>query len=72
MAAFVLAAAVYSGRDNQVHVAPPRVEAPAAAVTVDGVMDEAVWQQAVRLTDFSQYAPVDGRAADDPTEVFVF
>ena len=51
---------------------PPRVDAPAAIVTVDGVMDEAVWQQAVRLTDFSQYSPVDGRPADDPTEVFVF
>jgi hypothetical protein len=72
MAALVLAAAVYSGRDNQVHVAPPRVDAPAATVTVDGVMDEAVWLQAVRLTDFSQYSPVDSRPADDPTEVFVF
>ena len=46
IAALVLAAAVYSGRDNQVHVTPPRVELP--AVTVDGVLDEAVWQQAVR------------------------
>ena len=72
IAALVLAAAVYSGRDNQVHVQPPRVDAPAAIVTIDGVMDEAVWQQAVRLTDFSQYSPVDGRPADDPTEVFVF
>jgi hypothetical protein len=72
IAALVLAAAVYSGRDNQVHVQPPRVDAPAAIVTIDGVMDEAVWQQAARLTDFSQYSPVDGRPADDPTEVFVF
>ena len=72
IAALVLAAAVYSGRDNQVHVEPPRVDTPAAIVTIDGVMDEAVWQQAVRLTDFSQYSPVDGRPADDPTEVLVF
>jgi hypothetical protein len=72
LAALVLAAAVYSGRDNQVHVEPPRVDTPSAAITIDGVLDEAVWQQAVRLTDFSQYAPVDGRAAEDPTEVFVF
>ncbi len=41
-------------------------------MTVDGVLDEAVWQQAVRLTNFSQYSPVDGRPADDPTEVLVF
>ena len=66
-----LAAVVFSGRDNQVHVTLPRVDA-AAAITIDGVLDEAVWQQAARLTDFSQYAPVDGRPADDPTEVLVF
>jgi hypothetical protein len=72
IAAFVLAAAVYSGRDNQLHVVPPRIEAPAATVTIDGVLDEPVWQQAVRLTDFSQYAPVDGRPAEDATEVLVF
>ena len=69
---FALAATVYSGRDNHVHVEPPRVDTPAATVTVDGRLDEAVWQDAVRLTDFSQYAPVDGRAAEDATEVFVF
>ena len=51
---------------------PPRVELPAAAVTIDGVLDEAVWQQAARLTGFSQYAPVDGRPAEDDTEVLVF
>jgi hypothetical protein len=72
LAAFVLALAlpVYSGRDNQVHVTPPRVDA--AEVTVDGVLDEPVWQQAVRLTDFSQYSPVDGRPAEDATEVLIF
>jgi hypothetical protein len=68
---FSLAATVYSGRDNHVHAEPPRVDT-AATVVVDGRLDEAVWQDAVRLTDFSQYAPVDGRAAEDATEVFVF
>jgi hypothetical protein len=72
LAALALAAAIYSGRDNQVHVTPPRIDAPAVNITIDGVLDEAVWQQAARLTDFSQYAPVDGRAAEDPTEVLVF
>ena len=65
-----LAASVYSGRENQVHAAPPRVDAP--AVTVDGVLDEAVWQQAARLTEFSQYSPVDGRPADNVTEILIF
>ena len=39
---------------------------------IDGVLDEPVWQQAARLTDFSQYSPVDGRPAEDATEVLVF
>jgi hypothetical protein len=65
----VLAAAIYSGRDHQTTVAIPRVN---AAIVVDGALDEAVWQQAARLTDFSQYAPVDGRPAEDATEVLVF
>ena len=72
IAELVLAAALFSGRDNQLHVPLPRVETAAATVTIDGVLDEAVWQQAARLTDFSQYSPVDGRAAEDPTEVLVF
>ena len=51
------AAAIYSGNQQQTDVAIPRLE---AAVVVDGVLDEPVWQQAALLTDFSQYAPVDG------------
>ncbi len=72
IASRVLAVAVYSGRDNQLHVTIPGVDTPAATATVDGVLDEAAWQQAVRLTGFSQYSPVDGRAAEDETEVLVF
>jgi hypothetical protein len=47
----------------------PRVEATAA---VDGVLDEPVWAQAARLTGFSQYQPVDGRDAEERTEVRVW
>lgn len=61
-------ASVYSGRSSQIHVAPPRIE---AVIVVDGSLDEPVWQQAARLTDFSQYAPVDGRPAEDATDVLV-
>ncbi|HEX5520499.1 MAG TPA: DUF5916 domain-containing protein [Longimicrobiaceae bacterium] len=48
----------------------PRVEG--AAVTIDGVLDEAVWSEAARLTGFRQYEPVDGRAAEEETEVRVW
>jgi hypothetical protein len=47
----------------------PRVEAD---VIVDGALDEPAWQSAIRLTDFHQYEPVDGRSAEERTEVRVF
>jgi hypothetical protein len=47
----------------------PRLE---ASVQVDGVLDEPVWSQATRLTGFWQYQPVDGRPAEERTEVLVW
>ena len=61
--------ATYSGREGQLTVTVPRVE---AAITVDGALDEPVWSAAALLTGFSEYAPVDGRPADDSTEVLVW
>jgi hypothetical protein len=60
---------VYDGRARQLHVAIPRFE---ETVQVDGVLDEAVWARAARLTGFSQYQPVDSRPAEEPTEIFVW
>ena len=53
---------------------PPTVTIPRAdtAITIDGVLDESVWAQAARLTDFHQYEPVDGRPAEERTEVLVW
>jgi len=48
----------------------PRLEV--AEARVDGVLDEAVWQRATRLTGFWQYQPVDGRSAEEATEVLVW
>ena len=59
----------YSGREGQVRVPIPRLE---GSVAVDGALDEAQWTHAARLTGFSQYAPVDGRPAEDSTEVLVW
>ena len=47
----------------------PRVEAD---VTIDGALTEGAWQSAARLTDFHQYEPVDGRNAEERTEILVF
>src|SRR5215204_4074874 len=50
-------------------VAIPRVD---TTIQIDGVLDEPVWQQAARLTDFHQYEPVDGRPAAERTEVLIW
>jgi uncharacterized protein DUF5916 len=47
----------------------PRLE---ASVKTDGILDEPVWTQATRLTGFWQYQPVDGRPAEEKTEVLVW
>ncbi len=47
----------------------PRLE---SEIQVDGKLDEPVWARATRLTGFWQYQPVDGRAAEEKTEVLVW
>src|SRR5690348_17838383 len=44
----------------------------ADTVTIDGNLSEPVWSKAARLTDFSEYLPVDGQPAADSTEVLVW
>src|SRR5699024_9547159 len=53
--------------------APPRLAraAPAAAIRVDGVLDEAAWAAAAPAGDFVQQSPNDGRPATERTEARV-
>lgn len=69
LAAMQFQGPVHDGKARALDVALPRLEAEARA---DGVLDEPVWRQAARLTGFSQYQPVDGRPAEDSTEVLVW
>jgi Domain of unknown function (DUF5916) len=62
-------ALVYDGRLNHIHINVPRIDTVAS---IDGRLDEPVWSRAARLTGFSQYQPVDGRPAEEPTEVLVW
>lgn len=59
----------FDGRTQRIRVPLPRLE---ATITVDGLLDEPAWASAARLTGFSQYQPVDGRPAEEPTEVLVW
>ncbi len=60
---------VFHGRSGGTTVATPRID---AAPIVDGILDEAPWQNAAVLTGFSQYFPTDGVSALDSTEVLVW
>jgi len=59
----------YVGRQSQLQVRLPRLEADAQ---IDGVLNEAAWQRASLLTGFSQFSPQDGIPAADSTEVLVW
>ena len=48
-----------------VATAVPTAEAP----TVDGVLDDRVWQTATPLTEFVQAEPLEGQPASESTEV---
>ena len=59
----------FNGRSGQLKATVP---ATAGTVSIDGVLDEAPWQSATRLTGFSSYLPFDGRPAQDSTDVLVW
>ena len=61
--------ASYDGRAGQTRVAPPRLDGD---VEIDGNLTEPQWQKAALLTGFSQFAPTDGVAASDSTQVLVW
>jgi hypothetical protein len=61
--------ASYNGRAGQLDVRIPRHE---AELSVDGKLEEAVWNEAAMLTGFSQFSPSDGIPAADSTEVLVW
>ena len=39
--------------------------------TIDGNLDDAVWQRATRITDFVQQSPLEGQPATEDTEVYL-
>ena len=61
-------AAVVEGRGSPT-AEIPRID---GEIQVDGRLAEPVWAHATRLTGFWQYQPVDGRAAEETTDVLVW
>ncbi len=62
-------ATVYPGSAGRTKVAIPRIE---AEIELDGNLTDGPWSRAARLTGFSQYAPADGRPAEQDTEILVW
>lgn len=63
------ASQVFHGRASRLEVAVKRLD---TTVTIDGALSESPWAGAALLTGFTQFSPVDGRAATDSTEVLVW
>ena len=64
-----LAAAGEAGAlTGRVNVRPSRTSTPP---TVDGRLDDAVWQDAARITDFIQQQPLDGAPASEKSDVYI-
>ena len=61
--------ATYSGRDHQLDVPIPRLD---AEVVMDGDLGDSAWARAALLNGFSQYSPNDGAPAADSTQVLVW
>ncbi len=40
-------------------------------ISLDGSLDEAAWEEAIAISEFKQYEPVDGAPASQPTDVYV-
>ena len=58
-------AGALTGRET---VRPTRTQ---TAPDVDGRLDDAVWRNAARITEFVQRRPLDGAPATEPTDVYI-
>lgn len=70
LALFFLSVAHASPAQGQEPARPIAMAVQAAeAPTIDGVLDDRVWQNATPLTDFVQAEPLEGQPASESTEV---
>ena len=58
-------AGILTGRPS---VTAPRSDEPPR---IDGLLDDAIWQRATRLTEFVQIRPIEGAPATEETEVWI-
>ncbi|MFN2398704.1 MAG: DUF5916 domain-containing protein [Gemmatimonadaceae bacterium] len=68
LALLLLSVTAQSGADSLV-ISIPRLD---EQITVDAKLSEPAWERSARLTRFSQFQPVDGRPAEERTDVLVW
>ncbi len=49
-------------------ITPTRTDEPP---TIDGVLDDAVWENAAHISEFTQQSPLDGEPATEETDVYI-
>lgn len=64
----LLCAAVTSSHANQPQLRIQRID---KAPVIDGLLDDAAWKQATRVTEFYQRVPVEGAKVSEATEAFL-
>ncbi len=67
------AAGLASGAALGILAGRPNITAARTAQppTIDGNLDDAVWQRATRITEFVQQSPLEGQPATEDTEVYL-
>ena len=56
--------------NNKVEFSPPFLVN--TSIKIDGFIDEEVWSKSLILSDFTSYLPVDGRPAEDDTDIRIW
>ena len=59
-----------TNNDDYINITPPRLDDK--TVIIDGHLDEPVWTSASSRSGFRSYLPVDGRPAEDDTEIRIW
>ena len=57
---------------NQIGASIELTQFEDSEVTVDGYLDESVWQSAAKMNNFNNFLPVDGSLADDDADILIW
>ncbi|MDP6499698.1 MAG: hypothetical protein QF743_03205, partial [Candidatus Marinimicrobia bacterium] len=59
-----------SHSNDSMDIEPPKLDE--SIINIDGSLDEIEWSKAISRSGFTSYLPVDGRPAEDDTEIRIW